>query len=374
VTTAELDALLEEISPDAPCGEDISYDADFLDLEQLVKGTAESQVGDHIHQREEPDWKEVRRQSLKLLERSRDIRLVLYLTVSMLCLKGLSGFCDGLALLRGLVERYWDHFFPQLDPEDDKDPLERMNIIGALSPPPSVMSDQDQMKFLTRLMSVPLCRPEDARLPHPSLRDILAASGELSVPEKDASTLPSMKIIDAAFEQADIEALKDTHQMLFDCLYHLHALDQMLIERVGASSVPDFSRLENLLRQMQSKTGLYMERRGYGADGSSAKNANGKAGGDPAKGDAGRTPDGAVPTVSGPGLTGSVASNQDVQKALDMIISYYERSEPSSPVPLLIKRAKRLVGKSFVDIIRDISPDAMSQVQMVSGEEDQMES
>jgi type VI secretion system protein ImpA len=57
-----------------------------------------------------------------------------------------------------------------------------------------------------------------------------------------------------------------------------------------------------------------------------------------------------------------------------MIISYYERSEPSSPVPLLIKRAKRLVGKSFVDIIRDISPDAMSQVQMVSGEEDQMES
>ena len=57
-----------------------------------------------------------------------------------------------------------------------------------------------------------------------------------------------------------------------------------------------------------------------------------------------------------------------------MIISYYERSEPSSPVPLLIKRAKRLVGKSFVDIIRDISPDAMSQVQMVSGEEDQVES
>ena len=165
--TADLDALLEEISPDAPCGEDISYDAGFLELEQFVKGTAETQVGDHIHKGEEPDWKKVRRQSLKLLERSRDIRLVLYLTVSTLCLKGLPGFCDGLALLRGLVERYWDYFFPQLDPEDDNDPLERMNIIGALSPPATVMSDQDQMKFLTRLMNVPLCRPDDARLPHP---------------------------------------------------------------------------------------------------------------------------------------------------------------------------------------------------------------
>jgi type VI secretion system protein ImpA len=148
----------------------------------------------------------------------------------------------------------------------------------------------------------------------------------------------------------------------------------MLIEQVGASSVPDFNRLESLLRQMQSKTGIYMERRGYGADASSAGEPNGAAEGDSTNREVRQTADAAAPAVRGPGLTGSVASNQDVQKALDMIISYYDRSEPSSPVPLLIKRAKRLVGKSFVDIIRDISPDAMSQVQMVSGEEDQMES
>ena len=72
-------------------------------------------------------------------------------------------------------------------------------------------------------------------------------------------------------------------------------------------------------------------------------------------------------------LFGRITSNQDVLKALDMIIAYYTQSEPSSPVPLLIKRAKRLVGKSFVDIIRDLSPDAMSQVKMVSGDEDQPE-
>jgi type VI secretion system protein ImpA len=53
-----------------------------------------------------------------------------------------------------------------------------------------------------------------------------------------------------------------------------------------------------------------------------------------------------------------------------MIIRYYEQHEPSSPLPLLLKRAKRLVGRSFVDIIRDISPDAMTQVQVVSGEEE----
>jgi type VI secretion system protein ImpA len=84
------------------------------------------------------------------------------------------------------------------------------------------------------------------------------------------------------------------------------------------------------------------------------------------------TDDQAVPTgdASGRALSGRITSNHDVLRALDMIINHYEQKEPSSPVPLLIKRAKRLVGRSFVDIIRDLSPDAMSQVQLVSGEAD----
>ena len=120
----DIEALLTDISPEAPCGEDLSYDIEFLELEQLARGTQETQVGDHIQEREEPDWEKVNNWSLKLLERSRDLRLILYLTVANLSLNGLSGFHDGLALLRGVVKHYWDHLFPQLDPEDDNDPME----------------------------------------------------------------------------------------------------------------------------------------------------------------------------------------------------------------------------------------------------------
>ena len=378
MTHIDVDALLTEISPDAPCGEDISYDVAFLELERIAQGKAEKQVGDYIQEREEPDWKQVYRQSLELLERSRDLRLILYLTVSTLCLEGLPGFCNGLALLRGVVERYWDHLFPQLDPEDDNDPLERMNIISALSPPATAMSDQDPMKFIPRLMEIPLCVPEDARLPHPSLRQIHMASGEISAPEAEASNVPSMQLIDAAFEQAEIEALKTTDQGLRDCLDHLHVMDQVLIDHVGTTATPDFSRLEHLLQQMQSKTGMYLERRGYGPDVSLLKQTQtkiktylGKKRSNTNESQADNvnraTSTGGPPEQE---LSGRVTSNQDVLKALDMIINHYEQKEPSSPVPLLIKRAKRLVGRSFVDIIRDISPDAMSQVQMVSGEAD----
>ena len=68
MTHFDLDAFLTEISPDAPCGEDISYDIEFLELDRLAQGTEETQVGDHIHKSEEPDWEKVKSQSLKLLE------------------------------------------------------------------------------------------------------------------------------------------------------------------------------------------------------------------------------------------------------------------------------------------------------------------
>jgi type VI secretion system protein ImpA len=57
-----------------------------------------------------------------------------------------------------------------------------------------------------------------------------------------------------------------------------------------------------------------------------------------------------------------------VVAAIERICQYYERNEPSSPIPLLLKRAKRLVSKSFIDIVRDLSPDALAKLEVISGE------
>lgn len=228
-------------------------------------------------------------------------------------------------------------------------------------------------------MDVPLCAPEDSRLPHPSLRHILIASGELSAPDMEGSSVPTTQIIDAAFEQTEIKSLQTTDQVLHECLEHINALDTLLIEHVGTAVAPNFTRLENLLKQLQSKTGMYLERRGYGPDVSVLKQIQSKMGTylDRKRSNSKKpqtdTEDSVMSTGGAPDqmLSGQITSKQEVIKALDMIVTYYEQNEPSSPVPLLIKRAKRLVGSSFVDIIRDISPDAMSQVIMVSGQQEE---
>ena len=67
-------------------------------------------------------------------------------------------------------------------------------------------------------------------------------------------------------------------------------------------------------------------------------------------------------------LEGEVRSREDVIKLLNKICQYYDRAEPSSPVPLILKRAVRLAGMDFMEIINDLTPDSISQIRTVTGE------
>jgi len=59
-----------------------------------------------------------------------------------------------------------------------------------------------------------------------------------------------------------------------------------------------------------------------------------------------------------------------VRKALDRIIEYYAKHEPSSPLPILLHRARRLVGADFMTIIQDIAPGGLDNVRLIGGIED----
>jgi type VI secretion system protein ImpA len=97
-------------------------------------------------------------------------------------------------------------------------------------------------------------------------------------------------------------------------------------------------------------------------------NFSGGLGGAQAGGSAGQAAAGAT---GGPGaapaIAGEIHSTDDVVRVLDLICAYYQRVEPSSPVPLLLRRARGLVRKSFMEIIQDLNPEAIHQIQVISG-------
>jgi type VI secretion system protein ImpA len=41
--------------------------------------------------------------------------------------------------------------------------------------------------------------------------------------------------------------------------------------------------------------------------------------------------------------------------------------EPSNPAPLFIRRAQRLMRKDFVEIVKDLIPDSLSNLERLAG-------
>jgi type VI secretion system protein ImpA len=76
--------------------------------------------------------------------------------------------------------------------------------------------------------------------------------------------------------------------------------------------------------------------------------------------------DGAAPPTE-PAVPDELNSREQVLAALDKMLAYYERREPASPIPLLLKRVKRLVPMDFLDLMEDLAPGAVKQLKEIGG-------
>lgn len=56
------------------------------------------------------------------------------------------------------------------------------------------------------------------------------------------------------------------------------------------------------------------------------------------------------------GLPDRISSRDDVVKCLDLVVAFYDRTEPSSPIPHLARRVRRMVHMDFVELMEDLAP------------------
>ncbi|MCS3747962.1 type VI secretion system protein ImpA [Xanthomonas arboricola] len=336
-----LQTLLAPISDDAPAGPDLEYDPDFLRLERDAAVRPERTLGESVIAAEEPDWDKVQALALELSRRSRDLRIAGKLGAAWLRLRGLPGWADTLALIRGLLEQHWDSVHPQLDADDDNDPTSRINALVGLG---------DPMGLLGALRTTPFV--QSPRLGRFSLRDLRVANGTLKLPE--GQTGPSLAEIEACCLDCTLETLAASAQAIGDASAHARAIDALLTEHVGTAA-PDLRPLLTDLRELERFVLPHWQARDGSATPASA---------DIDAAPAGEGDDGARSSARPPG---AIAGPDDVLRRLDEICAYYARCEPSSPVPMLLRRAQRLVGCDFLALMKELAPAGIDDLQRVTG-------
>jgi len=340
--SVNIERYLQEISPENPCGEDLEYDAEFIELEQLLKGKTEVQIGNTFEEAEPPNWREVIKACESLLNRTRDLRVLISYFTALVETEGFIGAEQGMLLINTLIETRWDTIYPLLDSDDDNDPTERINILMTLC---------DLETTLKPLQAIPLINSK--ALGRFSLRDLHIAEGKITPITDNNEELPSLANIEAAAQNCDPKQLQQTATAISNSLDYLNKLEKFITEQVGITNAPSFSELRKLLKEISSVMTTWLENLGVNEndtedlDDTEILQADTK-----------------IPTKK---ISAGINNSQDVIKTLNQICEYYAKNEPSSPIPLLLKRVIGLVGKDFMEVLKNIAPNGVEQVEFLSG-------
>jgi type VI secretion system protein ImpA len=335
--TIDLEKLLAAVSEEAPAGEDMEYDPLFGEMERASEGKEDQQFGDTIIPAEDPDWRELKKKALLVVEQSKDLRAAIYLTRALLHTDGFAGLSDGLSLIKGYIERYWKNLHPELDPDDDNDPTLRINTLINIC---------DPMGMLAAINKVPLV--SSSVMGTYSFRDIQIASGNLQATETEAQEL-SLEHIDAAFRDCPAEQIQQTLSNIRTAIDSVNSIEGKLNELVSIEQSPNLQALVEQLRLLEKEIATRIGEETLEEE--------------PIQEEAG------VPTQQS-SLPGAINNRDDVISALERINEYYYKNEPSSPIPLLLDRAKRLVKMDFFEIVQDLAPGGVSQFDFLWKQED----
>ncbi|MDP9033574.1 MAG: type VI secretion system protein TssA [Myxococcota bacterium] len=317
-------SLLRPAALEGPGGPNLEYTAEYAALDRAAQGRAERQLGETIVPAEGPDWPSVIEKAAALLTVSKDLRVATQLARALLATDGFAGLAEGLTLVRQLVGEYWAVLHPRIE-EDDNDPTARINAMASLT----------HRDMLQAIRVAPLVKSRVSGVI--TLRDVegVANQKDGAPPTPRPSSLRDVPANDVVAAAHAAER----------CGQAAEELEALWISHAGSAG-PDFSDLRRLL----AKASLTLK-------------AQIDAGGAPPELDGEREDR----PASDPLVRGEPRSREEVVRALDAVCAYYARHEPSSPVPLLLERCKRLVTMSFLDIVKDMVPDGLSTIQTIAG-------
>jgi type VI secretion system protein ImpA len=340
--------LLEPISDDAPCGKSLE-DTDTLtafDAYQLWGQTSleppPKEDGEPVRKEARksdrpPNWAEIRDEALSALEISKDLRLLTFLGAAVLRTEGIPAFVRTLG-----VASHWLAVYPtQVYPVIDEDALFRQNALNCFADPVAVIDGLRRTPLISHR--------QHGRF---SLRDLEIVSGQ-TTPLGDEPR-PDFKQIDAAFAGTDLAELKSLAEVIDGALTALGSIDSAMRSASNGEFVPSFDAL--LLQFKKMAAALRAQIASHPASREAADGV-----------EASRDGGGGSATIA----VGSIRSRQDAIRALEAAAEFFRRNEPSSPIPLFLDRAKRLVSKDFLEVLADVAPDALPQARSAGGIRDE---
>ncbi|MBX4956775.1 type VI secretion system protein TssA [Rhizobium lentis] len=365
---------LNPLNGDNPSGESLRNDGRFHELERLVQPQIEisrDERNNPVARTEVPvDWSIVLRKSEELRTHGRDLRLLVIVTRALANERGLAGLAEGLNLIGQTFDMHWQTMHPEL--RDGLPPreaaLRRINaLIQLQNDKDGLLGDLRKMTFFTPRGAGPVTGRDLERGAVDSRTVLNEAAPGLSTAEKASLVSEHDQLLNrvrfgcAAFAEQTPDEAAALAADARAAAAALEAAEQSLNRQIGGDlrvTLPDLSRF---LQRMSAT----LERAKRHAQQESQKEDT--AGGEPAPAAAASVAADQAPSGPATVFPSRLSSRDEVTRCIDLIIAFYDRTEPSSPIPHLARRIKRMVPMDFLELMEDLAPSGLKEFRLLAG-------
>lgn len=335
----EFERLLKPISEDRPCGNDLRKDTSPTSLyhgnneikdRRKKAGEIERKVPDKEKKQDDffyfrqslEEWRQVDRQARVILaEQSKDLEVVTWLIEALVRLHGFAGLRDGFRLACELIERYWDQLYPLPDPDDTAPrawPLVGLNGFG----------QENDSPLARALWRVPLTETSD-RIKIPPLTWLdYKTRGDVESAVKESSP-EFFSALRADLTQCQ-EYFAQLCRLVDENLCRTLGKDKWSLGRFPSSHIKKaLNDCREAVRELTKESEAVPTEETAAAPGSEKSSA-------------------------GIALPTNLTSREKALQTLIDVANYFERTEPHSPLPSLLKQAVRWARMSYAEWLNEV--------------------
>ena len=375
----ELEPFLVPVGEGNASGLELRNDPRFHGIERQLEPAARSFRQENVRSggtgSVNIDWSGILGEAAELAATGRDIRLLVIVVRSLAGGEGMAGLAQGLDLLTATVEQYWDSVHPTLreSPSPREAATRRINSLFQLENSDNgLICDLEFTTFLSprgigAVTGADLCAGALTRSQAQS--ELPQGLGEREVAELLAGHEARLNRVTAACRAQAAERpeeLAALAQSIEASRAALGRLEVALNARVMENGVG--VRFKDLDKFLARALAPLLAAQAQTAPAASPPTSEATAMPDPVS--PAPALNGAHPAPATGGIPGSVNSRRDVERCLDMIIDFYERTEPSSPIPHLARRMRKMVPMNFLQLMEEIAPSGMKEFKNVAGVDD----
>ncbi|TIO09415.1 type VI secretion system protein TssA [Mesorhizobium sp.] len=376
----DLALWLNPLDGENPSGEDLRNDPAFHELERLtepqVKVVHDGSNKPSSQSTIPVDWPAVLDKAEELRAHGRDLRLLVIVTRALANEQGLAGLAHGLTLIARTFDQHWDTMHPALRPNAaPRDAaLRRINaLLDLQNGQDGLLANLRQMTFFAPRAIGPISGRDLEQGALDERVMLLEAASGLNAAEKAALVSAHSQLLNRVRSGCAAQADQANAQMtslIADAQAAITALDAVetaLNVRLegGGAAVPELKRfLQRLLSTLERNSTIGATTNG------AAKPAPTTAGPEmPIRNGHGADPMASMASYAEPstGLPDRISSRDDVVKCLDLVVAFYDRTEPSSPIPHLARRVRRMVHMDFVELMEDLAPSGLKEFRLLAG-------